>query len=109
METLKRKIQRVVKAYVAIVPYDLHWPPIFVTESSVPIAHPGGPPASDLAVNQPHLDPARMEGGRCQDILHDPNGAFAGSLVLFQNDLDALSRSNGAALSAVHTDEEFSL
>ncbi len=57
---------------------------------------------SDPAVIQPHFDPARMEKGGCKDILHDSNGAFAGSLVLFQNNFDALSGPNVAALLTVH-------
>jgi hypothetical protein len=57
---------------------------------------------SNLAVFQPHFDPARMEWGGCKDILHDPNCPFAGSLVLFENNFDALSGSNVAALLTVH-------
>ena len=57
---------------------------------------------SDLAVFQPHFDPARMESGGCQDILYNPDRPDAGSLVFFQDDCDALSRSNFNAILAVH-------
>jgi hypothetical protein len=57
---------------------------------------------SDLAIGQAHLNPAGMEGGGCQDVFDDPNGPFAGSLILFQDNFDALSRLNGVALLAVH-------
>jgi len=43
-----------------------------------------------------------MAGGSCQDISDNPNGSFAGSLVLFQDNLDTHARSNVAALLSAH-------
>ncbi len=57
---------------------------------------------SDLAVFEPHFDPAGMESGGCEDILYDPDRSVAGSLVFFQDDRDALSGSNVTAILAVH-------
>jgi len=56
----------------------------------------------DLSVFEPYLDPTRMKGGRSKNILHGPNGSFAGSLVLFQNNCDALSGPNVTALLTAH-------
>jgi hypothetical protein len=57
---------------------------------------------SDPAILQPHFDPMRMEGGICQNVLHHSSGAFACSLVLFQDNFDELSGPNTAALLTVH-------
>ena len=56
----------------------------------------------DLSVNQPHFDPARMKRGRSKDVLYDPDGAFAGSLVLFQNNFDSFSGPNFASMLTIH-------
>lgn len=57
---------------------------------------------SDPAVFQPYFDPARMEGGGCEDVSYNPDRPDAGSLVFFQDDCDALSRPNFNAILAVH-------
>jgi hypothetical protein len=58
--------------------------------------------SSDPAIIQSHLDPARVMGGRRQDILYNPDRSFAGPLIGFQNDFDALTGANVLAILAVH-------
>jgi hypothetical protein len=43
-----------------------------------------------------------MKGGRCENILYNPDRPDAGSLVFFQDDCDALTGSNVNAILAVH-------
>jgi hypothetical protein len=57
--------------------------------------------SSDSTIVQPHLDPARMISGGCQDILDNLDGSVAGSLVFFQDNLDPHTGSDGVALLSV--------
>lgn len=56
----------------------------------------------DLAVIQPHFDPAGMESGRGQYIFDHTDGPFACALIFFQNNLNPHSGMNIASLLPTH-------
>jgi hypothetical protein len=58
--------------------------------------------ASDLAAVQADFDSAGMIGGRCQDILDNPGGAFAGSLIRLQYDFNGCAGTNIFSVLSIH-------
>lgn len=56
----------------------------------------------DPAIIQSHLDPARVVRGGREYILHNADRSAAGSLILFQDDFDALTGSNVFPILTVH-------
>lgn len=59
--------------------------------------------AANLTVFQADFDAAGMEGGGSEDILHDAVGAFAGTLVFFEDDRYFQAWVNIVSITSVHS------
>jgi hypothetical protein len=57
---------------------------------------------TDDAVCQANLNPVRMCGRLCKNILNDPFRQFPGALVLFPDNLDPGSRFSIRPVSSTH-------
>lgn len=75
---------------------------VFYSTSLLPLVRKDLLHPADPAIIQSHLDSAGVVGGGREYILHNPDRSAAGSLILLQDDFDALTGSNVFPILAVH-------